>query len=176
LRPFAKGLADRLWYGGGSLQSAGWAGRAGFNLLSGNIISGEGTDDFLTAQQRLIERFRTEWAFPRPARIGLGRVLLPTDSASAATRRRYADFVASRTPRTLAPHGPRRTLFLHDIIGTTEEIVEALSRDPVLPLVSEFRLELPYEFEFDDYHQIMSDLAPVLHAAAARDKILQSAD
>lgn len=162
LRPLAKGLKDRLWYGGGSLRSATWAGKAGFNLLSGNIISGEGTDDFHTAQQALINRFRSEWQYDRPARIGLGRVILPTDSASPATRRRYAEFVAVRDERTGRAHGERRTLFLPDIVGTSDEILTRLAKDPVLPLVSEFRLELPYEFEPEDYAQILTDFAQLL--------------
>lgn len=165
LRPHAKGLTDRLWYGGGSQRSAAWAGKAGFNLLSGNIVTGEDTDDFLTAQRALIDRFRAEWQHEKPARIGLGRVILPTDSADTTTRRRYADFAASRTPRTLAPQGQRRTLFLPDIVGTTEQILETLARDPVLPLVSEFRLELPYEFEADDYAQILTDFSGLLKQA-----------
>ncbi len=162
VRPHARGLTERLWYGGGSQRSAAWAGKAGFNLLSGNIITGEDTDDFLTAQQALIARFRAEWNHERPARIGLGRVILPTDSASAATRRRYADFAAARTERTRSPQGPRRTLFLPDIVGTVAEILETLSRDPVLPLISEFRLELPYEFEAEDYAQIITDFSTLL--------------
>jgi len=162
LRPFAKGLTDRLWYGGGSQNSARWAGKAGFNLLTGNIVSGENTDDFLTAQAALVARFRQEWAHKRQPRIALGRVILPTDSASPATRRLYAEFAAERDKRTHAPHGARRTLFLPDIVGTTDEILETLSRDPVLPHVSEFRLELPYEFQPDDYRQIVTDFASVL--------------
>lgn len=159
LRPFAHGLTDRLWYGGGSQSSARWAGQAGFNLLTGNIVSGENTDDFLTAQAALITRFRHEWIHAREPRVALGRVILPTDSADAQTRRRYREFVADRNKRTGVPHGDRRTLFLPDIVGTTEEIFEALARDPVLPLVSEFRLELPYEFEAEDYRQIIKDFA-----------------
>ncbi|MFK3690354.1 LLM class flavin-dependent oxidoreductase [Agrobacterium tumefaciens] len=162
LRPFAMGLTDRLWYGGGSQNSARWAGKAGFNLLTGNIVSGEDTDDFLTAQAALLSRFRREWAHERPSRVALGRVILPTDSASPATRRRYAEFVAERDKRTRTPHGARRTLFLPDIVGSTEKILETLSRDPVLPHVSELRLELPYEFQSEDYRQILSDFASIL--------------
>ncbi|WHA43566.1 LLM class flavin-dependent oxidoreductase [Agrobacterium larrymoorei] len=159
LRPRAQGLTERLWYGGGSQSSAKWAGQAGFNLLTGNIISGEGTDDFHTAQAALIDRFRSSWSHIRPARVALGRVILPTDSASAATRRRYREFVEERNKRTGQAHGPRRTLFLPDIIGTTNEILEALVNDPVVPLVSEFRLELPYEFQAEDYLQIIRDFS-----------------
>ncbi|GAK72781.1 putative oxidoreductase [Agrobacterium rubi TR3 = NBRC 13261] len=159
LRPFAKGLTDRLWYGGGSQSSARWAGQAGFNLLTGNIVSGENTDDFMTAQAALITRFRNEWVHEREPRVALGRVILPTDSADPQTRRRYREFAAQRDKRTGVPHGDRRTLFLPDIVGTTEEIFETLSRDPVLPLVSELRLELPYEFQAEDYRQIIDDFA-----------------
>ncbi|TNM61821.1 LLM class flavin-dependent oxidoreductase [Aliirhizobium smilacinae] len=175
LRPIAKGLSDRLWYGGGSQNSAHWAGRTGFNLLTGNIVSGEDTDDFPTAQAALITRFRHEWAHTRPARVALGRVILPTDNASAATRKRYVDFVASRTERTKSAHGPRRTLFLPDIIGTHADILEQLSRDPVVPLVSEFRLELPYEFQPEDYAQIIADFAGLFPASVNSRPALLSA-
>ncbi|KAB0677508.1 LLM class flavin-dependent oxidoreductase [Aureimonas leprariae] len=166
LRPHATGLTDRLWYGGGSLGSAAWAGRAGFNLLTGNIVAGEATSDFFTAQTNLIRCFRQAWAGRRPARVALGRVILPTQGASEAKRRLYRDFAASRYERTLAPQGPRRTLFFADIVGTGEEILATLARDPVLPLVSEFRFELPYEFEADDYAQILRDAVDIAALAS----------
>ncbi|ACM30187.1 LLM class flavin-dependent oxidoreductase [Agrobacterium rhizogenes] len=155
LQPYAKGLIDRIWYGGGSQRSAEWAGRNGFNLLTGNVITGEGTDDFLVAQSRLIETYRA--AAGSRGRVALGRVIVPFDSADAATRRRYQDYAAGRHERTLTPQGERRTLFARDIIGTSEEILEQLFADPVLPKVSELRLELPYEFEHEQYRQILHD-------------------
>ncbi|MBO9653555.1 MAG: LLM class flavin-dependent oxidoreductase [Agrobacterium tumefaciens] len=175
IRPVARGLTDRLWYGGGSQNSARWAGQAGFNLLTGNIVSGENTDDFHTAQSALINRFRQEWAHAHTPRVALGRVILPTDSASPATRRRYAEFVAGRNGRTQTAHGPRRTLFLPDIVGTAEEIIRTLAQDPVLPLVSEFRLELPYEFEAEDYRQIIEDFARIVPQLVDRRPVLKVA-
>ncbi|MDD2867399.1 LLM class flavin-dependent oxidoreductase [Neomegalonema sp.] len=158
LQPVAQGLADRLWYGGGSLKSAAWAGRAGFRLLGGNIVTGERTEDFLTAQNALLDAFQANWRGSGPApEAGLGRVILPTDSASPATRRRYVEFAASRDARTRAPQGERRTLFLPDIVGSTEEIAERLRADSVVSRVSSLRLELPYEFEAEDYAQILHD-------------------
>src|SRR4029077_15481758 len=85
LQPYAKRLIDRIWYGGGSLRSAGWAGRNGFNLLIGNVTTGEGTDDFFIAQSRQLEAYRAV-AEPR-RRVALGRVIVPFDSADATTRR-----------------------------------------------------------------------------------------
>ena len=105
------------WYGGGSLRSADWAGRNGFNLLIGNVTTGEGTDDFFIAQSRQLETYRAIAETGR--RVALGRVIVPFDSADAATRQRYRDYAAGRDKRTLSPQGERRTLFARDIVGTS---------------------------------------------------------
>ena len=159
VQPHAPGLIDRLWYGGGSLRSAEWAGRNGFNLLQGNVLTGETTDDFLAAQGGLVARYRASETGARRGRVALGRVIVPLDGADAATRRRYRAFAAGRVERTLAPQGERRTLFAADLVGTSDEILERLHRDPVLPLVDELRVELPYNFSGEEYAQILSDLS-----------------
>nr|WP_298100895.1 LLM class flavin-dependent oxidoreductase [uncultured Shinella sp.] len=155
LQPYAEGLTERVWYGGGSLRSAAWAGRNGFNLLIGNVTTGEETDDFFVAQARQLETYRAAGGERR--RVALGRVIVPLDGADAKTRRRYLDYAASRTERTLTPQGERRTLYAQDIVGTAEQILERLHADPILPHVSELRLELPYEFEDEEYRQIVHD-------------------
>ncbi|EPE94322.1 LLM class flavin-dependent oxidoreductase [Rhizobium grahamii] len=157
LQPFAKGLHERVWYGGGSQRSAAWAGEQGLNLLTGNVISGEDTDDFFTAQVRLIETYRRAGNGGR--RIALGRVIVPFDGADEATRRRYSAYAAERDVRTLRPTGEKRTLFAKDLAGTSAEILEQLYADPVLPHVNELRLELPYEFEPQQYRQILTDFS-----------------
>ena len=163
LQPYAPGLTDRLWYGGGSLRSVKWAGENNLNLLIGNLTSGENTDDYYTAQLRQLEIYRAALAANDIAsgshtpRIARGRVIVPFDSADTATRRRYTDFASSRQARTLAPQGDRRTLFSPDLVGTSEQILEQLHQDPVLHELSELRIELPYEFNFEQYQQILTD-------------------
>lgn len=165
LQPHAKGLLQRLWYGGGSQKSARWAGENGFNLLTGNVISGEGTDDFYTAQLRLIETYRAA-SNGTPGRVALGRVIVPTDSAPASRTARYEAYAASRYDRTLRPNGARRTLFPRDLVGTSQQIIDWLASDPVVAEVDELRLELPYEFTLPEYEQILTDfverIAPAL--------------
>ena len=99
--PFASGLTERLWYGGGSQRSIEWAGRNGFNLLIGNITTGEGTDDYRAAQRHQLELYRSHWRETRAPRIALGRVIVPTDGADAGTRQRYSEFAEGRHARTL---------------------------------------------------------------------------
>jgi alkanesulfonate monooxygenase SsuD/methylene tetrahydromethanopterin reductase-like flavin-dependent oxidoreductase (luciferase family) len=159
LQPHSPTLTQRLWYGGGSLRSAEWAGRNGFNLLIGNLNQGEESDAFFETQQRHIEIFRAAWSLPTPPRIALGRVIVPTDSADASTRRLYAAFAESRRARTLAPQGARRTLFARDLVGTAEQILEQLAQDPILPQVTELRLELPYDLALGHYEQILTDFS-----------------
>ncbi|MGW3446735.1 LLM class flavin-dependent oxidoreductase [Streptomyces sp. NPDC001076] len=158
LQPHNPGLARRIWYGGGSLRSVRWAGEQGLGLLSGNIVTGEGTDDFTTAQLNLLSEYRRALPPDRTPRVAVGRVIVPLDSADAATRARYRAYAASRHERTLAPQGPRRILFAPDVVGTAEQILEALTTDPVLAEVSELRLELPYEFHREEYEQILHDV------------------
>lgn len=157
LQPHAKGLTERVWYGGGSLRSAAWAGQNGFNLLIGNVTTGEETDDFFVAQKRQLETYRAAGGGDR--RVALGRVIVPLDSADARTRQRYLDYAAGRHERTVTPQGERRTLFAQDIVGTSEQILERLFADPILPHVRELRLELPYEFEDEEYRQIVGDFS-----------------
>jgi len=160
LQPYAKGLIDRIWYGGGSLKSADWAGRHGFNLLIGNVTTGEGVDDFSNAQSRQIGVFRAV-AEPRQ-RVALGRVIVPFDSADTLTRRRYREYASARQERTLSPQGEKGTLFGSDLVGTSDQILEQLSVDPTLSEVNELRLELPYEFKHDQYLQILHDFVTLV--------------
>jgi alkanesulfonate monooxygenase SsuD/methylene tetrahydromethanopterin reductase-like flavin-dependent oxidoreductase (luciferase family) len=173
LQPSVPGLLSRLWYGGGSLKSASWAGANGFNLLVGNVTSGEGTDDFVTAQLNQIAAYRRQ-AESASGRIAVGRVIVPLDGASPASRRRFLDYARSRHARTLQPNGDKRTMFAPDLVGPLAEIAERLETDAAVALADELRLELPYEFDEDDYAQILTDaiglvgrtVAPPLSAEA----------
>ncbi|MFD5406293.1 LLM class flavin-dependent oxidoreductase [Streptomyces griseorubiginosus] len=158
LQPHNPGLVHRIWYGGGSLRSVRWAAENGLSLLSGNIVTGEGTDDFATAQLNLLAEYRRTLPAGTASRVALGRVIVPFDSADASGRARYRAYAAGRHERTLAPQGPKRTLFAPDLVGTAEQILEHLAADPVLAQVSELRLELPYEFHREEYEQILHDV------------------
>lgn len=166
LQPSAPGLSERLWYGGGSIKSAQWAGRNAFNLLLSNVTSGEGTDSLIEAQLNQITAYRKSLPPGAQPHIAVGRVIVPNDSADRTTRAKYAAYAESRSARTLVAHGERRTLFGNDLVGSADEILNRLLIDPVLGLVDELRLELPYEFQQDEYEQILNDtierIAPVI--------------
>jgi alkanesulfonate monooxygenase SsuD/methylene tetrahydromethanopterin reductase-like flavin-dependent oxidoreductase (luciferase family) len=170
VEPHSPGLRARMWYGGGSLASAKWAGDNGVNFLVSSVLKAEeavdlGPDDFASVQLSHIRIFRDSHPAGAAARVSQGLVVIPTDSASAAQRAKYEAYVAARTPRTAAPVGPDRLLFARDILGTSEEIAAALYAHVAFREVTEVAFALPFSFSREDYVQILTDMATRLGPA-----------
>lgn len=165
VQPHSPGLADRVWYGAGSTRSAEWTGRAGLNLLTSSVITSvpeADSYDFAALQADLISRFRSVHPAGAAARVSQGLVVIPTDSASPPQARRYRDYAAARLARTAEPQGPGRLLFSPDLVGTSDELAETLAAHAGFAEVEEVAFALPFTFEFDDYVQILTDLAVAL--------------
>ncbi|SHH41456.1 Flavin-dependent oxidoreductase, luciferase family (includes alkanesulfonate monooxygenase SsuD and methylene tetrahydromethanopterin reductase) [Jatrophihabitans endophyticus] len=170
VEPHSPGLAGRLWYGGGSLRSAQWAGEHGLNLLTSSVVKAEGDGepagaDFAPIQAAQIRRFREHHPAGAAARVSQGLVVVPTDSASAEQRAKYEAYAAARLPRTTAPQGPARMLFAPDLVGPAERIAEQLHAHDGFRLVDEVAFALPFSFEEADYVQILTDIATRLGPA-----------
>lgn len=165
VQPIAPGLADRVWYGGGSLRSARWAGEQGLSLLTSNVLRAEESEDFAETQRSQIAAFRARHPEGARARVSQGLVVIPTDGASAQQRAKYQEYVLSRTARTAAPQGPARTMFAPDLIGTSAEIAEQLYAHAGFREVEEVVFALPFSFEHEDYVQILTDIATGLGPA-----------
>ncbi len=165
VEPHSPGLRSRMWYGGGSLASARWAGENAVNFLISSVVKAEESEDFAEVQLSHIKAFRAAHPAGPAARVSQGLVVIPTDSASPAQRAKYEAYVAARTPRTAAPIGPARMMFARDILGTSEQIAEALYAHPAFREVTEVAFALPFSFEHDDYVQILTDMATRLGPA-----------
>ncbi|GAA3862026.1 LLM class flavin-dependent oxidoreductase [Saccharothrix violaceirubra] len=167
VQPHSPGLGSRLWYGGGSLRSARWAGENGLNLLSSSVVKAEqpGPHDFAEIQLALIREFRAHHPDGDAARVSQGLVVIPTDSASPQQRAKYEAYAQERLPRTAEPQGPGRLLFAPDIVGTSAEIAERLHAHAAFREVTEVAFALPFVFDEDDYTQILTDIATRLGPA-----------
>ncbi|MEU3937945.1 LLM class flavin-dependent oxidoreductase [Streptomyces sp. NPDC029044] len=167
-QPQSPGLGSRLWYGGGSLRSARWAGEHGMNLLTSSVVKAEepeGAYDFAEIQLAQIRAFRAAHPDGEAARVSQGLVVIPTDSASPGQRARYEEYAAQRAPRTATPQGPARLLFAPDLVGTSAEIAERLHAHAAFREVEEVAFALPFTFEHEDYVQILTDMATKLGPA-----------
>ncbi|MCW2703812.1 MAG: putative monooxygenase [Blastococcus sp.] len=165
VQPHSPGLRDRLWYGGASSSSARWAGEHGMNFLTSSVVRAEESQAFDEIQRSHIRTFRAAHPATDAARVSQGLVVIPTDSATAAQRARYAAYVEARTPRTTSPQGPARLLFAPDLLGTSEQIAEALYAHAGFQEVTEVAFALPFSFEDEDYEQMLTDMATRLGPA-----------
>ncbi|MFF3918156.1 LLM class flavin-dependent oxidoreductase [Streptomyces sp. NPDC001852] len=168
VQPHSPGLGRRLWYGGGSLGSARWAGEHGMNFLTSSVVKAEqpgGPWDFAGIQLSLIREFRAHHPDGEAARVSQGLVVIPTDSASPEQRAKYQAYAAKRLPRTASPQGPGRLLFAPDLVGTSEEIADELRAHAAFREVDEVAFALPFTFDHEDYVQILTDMATKLGPA-----------
>jgi alkanesulfonate monooxygenase SsuD/methylene tetrahydromethanopterin reductase-like flavin-dependent oxidoreductase (luciferase family) len=172
VQPHSPGLRKRMWYGGGSLASARWAGEHAMNFLTSSVIRAEESEDFAAAQKSNIAAFRAAHPDGDAARVCQGLVVIPTDSATSEQKARYAAYVAARTPRTAAPIGPQRMLFARDLLGSSSQIAEMLYAHAGFREVTEVAFALPFTFEHEDYVQILTDMARKLGPALGWKKSL----
>jgi alkanesulfonate monooxygenase SsuD/methylene tetrahydromethanopterin reductase-like flavin-dependent oxidoreductase (luciferase family) len=174
VQPQSPGLGQRMWYGGGSLRSAQWAGEHAMNFLTSSVVKAEESEDFAAIQLSHIRAFRAHHPDGERARVSQGLVVIPTDSATPAQRSKYAEYAAKRLPRTATPQGPARMMFAPDIVGPSAEIAERLAEHAAFAEVDEVAFALPFSFEHDDYVQILSDMATHLGPALGWHRVLPS--
>ncbi|TLS47064.1 LLM class flavin-dependent oxidoreductase [Streptomyces montanus] len=165
VQPHAPGLGRRMWYGGGSLRSARWAGEHAMNFLTSSVVKAEESEDFAEIQLSHVRAFRAHHPDGDAARVSQGLVVIPTDTASPGQRAKYEEYARKRMPRTTTPQGPARMMFAPDLVGTSEEIAELLSSHAAFREIDEVAFALPFTFAHDDYVQILTDIATKLGPA-----------
>jgi alkanesulfonate monooxygenase SsuD/methylene tetrahydromethanopterin reductase-like flavin-dependent oxidoreductase (luciferase family) len=165
VEPHSPGLAARMWYGGGSLRSARWAGEHGMNFLTSSVVRAEESEVFADVQLSHLRAFRAAHPNGDAARVSQGLVVIPTDSATPGQREKYARYVEGRTPRTATPQGPARMMFAPDLIGSADEIAATLYAHAAFREIDEVAFALPFSFEHADYVQILTDIATRLGPA-----------
>jgi alkanesulfonate monooxygenase SsuD/methylene tetrahydromethanopterin reductase-like flavin-dependent oxidoreductase (luciferase family) len=83
IQPQSPGLADRIWWGSGSRETATWTGEQGMNLMSSTLLLEDTQVPFDELQAEQIELFRTAWAtagHEREPRVSVSRSVIPITS------------------------------------------------------------------------------------------------
>jgi alkanesulfonate monooxygenase SsuD/methylene tetrahydromethanopterin reductase-like flavin-dependent oxidoreductase (luciferase family) len=83
IQPQPPGLAERIWWGSGSRETAAWAGTQGLNLMSSTLLLEDTSVPFDELQAEQIEIFRAAWdaaGHTREPRISVSRSVLPITS------------------------------------------------------------------------------------------------
>ena len=164
IEPRSPGLADRIWWGSGSRDTAVWAGRQGMNLMSSTLLLEDTGVSFDQLQLEQILLFREAWAEAGHAgtpRVSASRSVLPITTDED---RRYfgrggggdqvgvLDGALSRFGRTYA--------------GEPDVIAEELRRDVAVRAADTLLLTVPnqlgVEYNARLLETIARDVAPAL--------------
>lgn len=164
IEPQAPGLADRIWWGSGSRDTAVWAARQGMNLMSSTLLLEDTGVPFDQLQLEQILLFREAWGeagWERTPRVSVSRSVLPITTDED---RRYfgrgggsdqvgvLDGALSRFGRTYA--------------GEPDAIAEELRRDVAVRAADTLLLTVPnqlgVEYNARLLETIARDVAPAL--------------
>ena len=83
IQPQSPGLADRIWWGAGSRDTAVWTGEQGMNLMSSTLLLEDTGVPFDELQAEQIALFRDAWAkagHEREPRVSVSRSVIPITS------------------------------------------------------------------------------------------------
>jgi alkanesulfonate monooxygenase SsuD/methylene tetrahydromethanopterin reductase-like flavin-dependent oxidoreductase (luciferase family) len=83
VQPQSPGLADRIWWGSGTRQSAVWAGEQGMNLMSSTLLLEDTQVPFDHLQAEQITLFKEAWTnagHAREPRVSVSRSVMPITS------------------------------------------------------------------------------------------------
>ncbi|MCV7169244.1 LLM class flavin-dependent oxidoreductase [Mycobacterium manitobense] len=80
IEPQSAGLAERIWWGAASRETARWAGTVGVNLMSSTLLTEATGDAFADLQAEQIDQFRAAWVaagHTRAPRVSVTRSIFP---------------------------------------------------------------------------------------------------
>ncbi|WP_018156975.1 LLM class flavin-dependent oxidoreductase [Demetria terragena] len=80
VQPHSPGLRDRIWWGSGSRDTAGWVGELGLNMMSSTLLTEADGTPFHELQRSQIDRYREAYAgagHPRTPRVSVSRSVFP---------------------------------------------------------------------------------------------------
>ena len=83
IQPQSPGLADRIWWGAGSRETAVWTGEQGMNLMSSTLLLEDTGVPFDELQAEQIALFRDAWSktgHEREPRVSVSRSVIPITS------------------------------------------------------------------------------------------------
>jgi len=179
IQPQSPGLADRIWWGSGTRETARWAAAQGMNMQSSTLLTEDTGVPFGELQAEQIDVFRDAWiaaGWEREPRVSVSRSVLPifTDEDRAYFGGRAADSSdqLGRLEGTIARFGRSYT-------GEPDVIAKELAKDPAVQMADTVLLTIPNQLGVE-YCATMLDtiarhIAPAFGWAPAAGKPVQDA-
>nr|WP_206673794.1 LLM class flavin-dependent oxidoreductase [Galbitalea soli] len=159
--PQSPGLADRIWWGSGTRQTARWTAEQGLNLMSSTLLTEDTGVSFGELQAEQIAIFREAWkeaGWEREPRVSVSRSILPitTDQDrayfGARGREERHDQVGYLDADTIARFGK-------SYVGEPDRIVEELLDDPAVLAADTILLTVPNQLGVDYNAHLLETVA-----------------
>jgi alkanesulfonate monooxygenase SsuD/methylene tetrahydromethanopterin reductase-like flavin-dependent oxidoreductase (luciferase family) len=154
VQPQSPGLADRIWWGSGSRETAVWTGEQGLNLMSSTLLLEDTNVPFDQLQAEQIQLFRDAWAkagHEREPRVSVSRSVMPI--TSDLDRRLFGNDANEDQVGWLDGAISR---FGRSYSGEPDRIAEELARDEAVQSADTVLLTVPSQLGVD-YNAAMLD-------------------
>ncbi|WP_350242326.1 LLM class flavin-dependent oxidoreductase [Deinococcus sonorensis] len=141
IQPQSPSLAQRLWWGSGTRQTAAWAGEQGLNLMSSTLLSEDTGRPFDELQAEQIQVFRDAWraaGWPGEPRVSVSRSVLPV--VTDLDRQLFGGSPAHDQVGVLEGV---RARFGRSYVGAPDVIAEALRHDAAVQAADTLLLTVP---------------------------------
>ncbi|HEV2591868.1 MAG TPA: LLM class flavin-dependent oxidoreductase [Gaiellaceae bacterium] len=171
VQPQSPGLADRIWWGSGSRETARWTAEQGMNLMSSTLLLEDTQVPFDELQLEQIQIFRDAWTHEREPRVSVSRSVIPITSdldrqLFGSDRNQdqvgYLDGTMARFGRTYA--------------GEPDAIAEELSRDVAVAAADTVLLTVPNQLGVEYNARLLETIARDIAPAIGWSAELPSAD
>ena len=147
VQPQSPGLADRIWWGSGSRETAVWAGEQGMNLMSSTLLLEDTQVPFDQLQAEQIELFREAWekaGHAREPRVSVSRSVIPI--TSDLDRRLFG---ADANEDQVGWLDGAISRFGRSYTGEPDQIAEDLAKDAAVQAADTVLLTVPSQLGVD---------------------------
>jgi alkanesulfonate monooxygenase SsuD/methylene tetrahydromethanopterin reductase-like flavin-dependent oxidoreductase (luciferase family) len=164
VQPQSPGLADRIWWGSGTRESAIWVGEQGMNLMSSTLLLEDTHVPFDELQAEQINVFHEAWSkagHERDPRVSVSRSVIPI--ASDLDRRLFGNDANEDQVGWLDGAMSR---FGRTYTGEPDQIADELAKDAAVRAADTILLTVPSQLGVD-YNAAMlktiaRDIAPAI--------------
>ncbi|MGA9859639.1 MAG: LLM class flavin-dependent oxidoreductase [Solirubrobacteraceae bacterium] len=161
IQPQSPGLAERIWWGAGSRQTAVWTAQQGMNMMSSTLLTEDTGVPFGELQAEQIEMYREAWkhaGWARTPRVSISRSVLPIVSDAdrlyfgGRARDNGSDQVGYLEEGVLARFG-------RSYVGEPDVIAAELRQDPAVQAADTLLLTVPNQLGVEYNAQLLETVA-----------------
>jgi alkanesulfonate monooxygenase SsuD/methylene tetrahydromethanopterin reductase-like flavin-dependent oxidoreductase (luciferase family) len=170
VQPHSAGLADRIWWGGGSMGTAISTAERGLDLHLSTLNTEDTGVPFAEGQAAQIRAYRSRFAdlWERTPRVAIGRIVVPllTDLDHVTHREFIESYAAGMDDEGRPRSGTPPFRFSKVLAGHPSSIVERLLADPAVAETDQLVITLPANGDAGSHRRILSlvasEIAPAL--------------